>query len=161
MGDWTATPPTWTAGAEPTAAQLQSYSDFANAFGALTAYTPTVGGFTAGNGTVIGSYARVQKMVFFEAQFTFGSTSAAASAIFTFTLPVTAASSYTNPGLLHGYFIDTGTATYTTATSIGSSTAVALRVLGTNGVANTPSTTSPFTWTTGDIVKAVGFYWAA
>jgi hypothetical protein len=159
---WTTTPHDATAmGALTAAIWDATVRDGFNAFGALTSYTPTLTGFTPGNGTALGAYAQIQKMVYFEAQFTFGTTTAAASANPTLTLPVSASTAFNNPGNLTGFFIDTGTATYRAIAYVNSSTTAVVRIDGTNGLASTPSTTSPFTWTTGDIVKVSGIYWAA
>ena len=161
MGDWTATPKTWNAGLPvPTAAELnENIRDFGYAFGAWTGYTPTLSGWTLGNGTVSGTYMRVQKFVAFRALLVFGSTTAAASAAPTFTLPSTVSSNWNFLGQIGwGTFYDSGTATYSVIPRLATSTTVALYLSGTNGIHTTPSTTSPFTWTTGDAVLVVGMY---
>lgn len=63
-----ATPFPFTAGNVLTAAQL-------NSIGAYTAYTPTFGGFTLGNGTINTRYTQVNKMVHYYGRVTLGSTS--------------------------------------------------------------------------------------
>jgi hypothetical protein len=131
------------------------------AFGALTAYTPTLTGFTKGSGVTAGAYAQIDKLVYFEAQFTFGPGSAAASANPTLTLPVTASVAFDVPGTLTGFFVDSGTGTYAAVAYIASSTTAVCRIIGSSGLASTPSTTTPFTWTTNDVVKVSGTYWAA
>ncbi len=55
--------------------------------GAWTAYTPTLGGWTQGNGTVDGAYRLAGKRLLGRCYFSFGSTSAAAASGATFTLP--------------------------------------------------------------------------
>lgn len=159
MAAWTTTPTTATAGASITAALWNSdVRDFGNAFGAWTSYTPTLGVFTAGNGTATGAYMQVGKLVVFRAKFVLGSTSAAASGAPTLTLPVTATGDIVT---LEGQFYDSsGTAWYGAGT-IFTSTAVALAVRGTNDVYANCSTTSPFTWATGDSLRVGGVYEAA
>jgi len=130
-------------------------------FGAKTAYTPTLGGFTKGNGTTDGSYTQIGNWVWFEATFTFGTTSAAASAVPTITLPVTAASSGVNNALMRAQFIDSGTASYFAGGRLLTTTTAAAYVIGTNGIFNSPSTTSPHTWATGDGIYWAGIYEAA
>lgn len=162
MGLFTTASNTWAVGNKITAALLNGQlRDLINGFGAKTAYTPTLAGFTLGNGTITGSYTQINKTVWFEATFTFGSTSAAASAVPTCTLPVTAASSAVNNALARAQFIDSGTAAYYAVGRIVTTTTCAGYVIGTNGIFNTPSTTSPFTWTTGDSIVWSGVYEAA
>lgn len=130
-----------------------------DAWGAWTAYTPTLGGFTAGSGARVGAYRQVGKTVAFRASFTCAWDSASASAAITLSLPVTAKNA-SNPGSLWGVFVDSGTAVYQAA--CGWSTTVAyLYILGANGLWTTPSGTAPFTWTTGDVVYVAGVYEAA
>ena len=156
MGDWTTTPHDATAGAVLTAAQWDAtVRDGFNAFGAWTAYTPTLTGFTLGNGTITGRYMRVQKWCRWQALFTFGSSSAAASAAPVFTLPPSATLSSSWPTLAEigrATFFDTGTATYSAPVRIASPTTVGCNIHGTSGIHTTPSTTTPFTWTTGDAI---------
>jgi hypothetical protein len=162
VGVWTSTPYDATANTGLTAAIWDAtVRDGFNAFGALTPYTPSLGGFTQGNGTVSGAYSQIQKWVYFEAQFVFGSTSAAASATPTLSLPVTASTSFQLPGLLSAYFIDTGTATYQATAYMSSSTVVSVRITGTNGAATAPTTTTPHTWASTDVIKVAGLYIAA
>ena len=125
--------------------------------GGWNAYTPTLTGFTAGNGTATGAYLQFGDLVIFRARFVMGSTSAAAATAPQLSLPVT---SNGLAGIVRGSFSDTGTAAYSAGAIISASTA-ALYVLGSNGRNDFPSTTSPFTWTTGDIIEAFGLYEAA
>lgn len=134
---------------------------FIDGFGPKGTYTPTLGGFTKGNGTVEGTYMQIQSFVWFEATFTFGTTSAAASAIPTVTLPVTADSTAVNNALMRAQFLDAGTASYFAIGRLLSTTTAAAYVCGTNGIFNTPSTTSPHTWATGDQIVWAGIYEAA
>lgn len=130
-------------------------------FGPKTAYTPTLGGFTLGNGTIAGSYMQIQKLVWFEATLTFGSTSAAASAIPTATLPVTADATAVNNALMRAQFLDAGTASYLAAGRLLSTTTAAAYIIGASGIFTTPSTTTPHTWAVNDQIVWAGIYEAA
>ena len=162
MAVWTGTPFDATAYGALTAADWDgSVRDGFTAFGALTAYTPTLTNWTLGNGTITGGYGQVQKRVFFYASLTFGSTTAAAASSPTFTLPVTASNANIS-GHLDGLFLDaSASAVYGAGAYAGNTTTVGLYVKGTNDVYNAPSTTSPFTWTTSDVIVVRGWYWAA
>jgi len=128
--------------------------------GTGVAYTPTLGGFTIGDGVIAGKYNQVGKRVFWEASLTFGSTTAGASANVTFTLPVTAAATSNQPVIAE--FYDVSATTYYGAVGRYSSTTVAtVSSPGTAGVWTTLSTTVPFTWATGDIIYVSGSYEAA
>lgn len=128
---------------------------------AMTTYTPTLTGFTLGNGTVTGRYTQVGKFVWFEASLTFGTTTTAASATPTFTLPVTAAATAVASSLTRGTFIDQGVNSYQAFASVQTTTTVGLFVTGTNGLLANPSTTSPFTWGNTDAIYVAGVYQAA
>lgn len=164
MGVFTTAANTWAVGNKITAALLNSQvRDLINGFGAKTSYTPTLTGFTLGNGTIAGSYTQIGKWVWFEATFTMGTTSAAASAIPTCTLPVTAAAGTVNNALCRAQFTDAGTAAYLAAARVLSTTTCAAYIIGSSGVLTTPSTTTPFTWTpaNNDVIYWSGIYEAA
>lgn len=128
--------------------------------GAWTAFTPTLAGFTLGDGTVTGKYSQAGKTVSWNATMTFGSTSAAAAASPTLTIPVTAASATNAP--VGAEFYDVSTTTYYDAVGrYSSTTVVTLAIPGASGVWTTPSTTAPFTWATGDMIIVSGTYEAA
>ena len=126
--------------------------------GAWTAYTPTLGGWTQGNGTVEGRYMKIGKTVHFRAIFTFGSTSAAAANDVTFTLPSTR---YENTQGINanGFFRDsTPGVNYMGNVLAISSTVVRVGIIGASGVYTAPSTTTPFTWAVNDQVLLYGTY---
>lgn len=157
MGTYTATPKDWADGVAVEASDLDTHlRDLANSFGAWSSYTPTLGAWTKGNGTVYGYYSQTQKTVRFKCGFTFGSTSAAAASSPTLTLPVTAAG--TGDPLLSGRVIDNGTAYFMPFLVLTSTTTIGLYFPGTNGQWVVPSTTVPFTWTTGDSFHFAGSY---
>ena len=56
--------------------------------GTWTSYTPSTGGITVGNGTIVASYSIVNKLVFGSILFTLGTTSAITGDVY-FTLPIT------------------------------------------------------------------------
>jgi hypothetical protein len=164
MGVFTTAATTWAVGNKITAAGLNGQlRDFINGFGAFTSYTPTLAGFTPGNGVATGAYLQVQKLVIFRASFTFGTTSAAAAALPTLTLPVTSTALFgqaTMPGSAV-FRDDSAAAIYTAFVRHATTTTVALAVVGTNGLNSAPSTTSPFTWAVNDVITVHGVYEAA
>lgn len=126
---------------------------------AWTAYTPTLGGFTAGSGTpTAGAYVQVGKTVHFRATWTYGSASAAAAARPTMTLPVTAAATGNSAGFNAVFFDTSATAYYMAGAYQSSTTVVTMGVAGTNGVINVAGTASPMTWATGDQIILSGTY---
>jgi hypothetical protein len=144
----------------PTPGLLNLVSESEVAPGAWTAYTPTLGGFTPGDGVATGEYRQVGKTVEFWAKFVLGATSAGASAAPTLTLPVTASAASHLP--LVGSFYDVSATTYYNAVAEQTSTTVAsLYIPGASGVFTVLSTTAPFTWATGDIIYLRGTYEAA
>lgn len=160
MGTYTGTPRTWTAGETVTAALMNS--DVRDPFTALsaawTSYTPTLGVFTLGNGTITGRYVQFGKLVMGTVELTFGSTTTAATGLPTLTLPVTGVSAVCGSA---GYFYDLSAgAQYITTTALNT-TQIALGVVGTNGLRGNCSTTAPFTWATGDLIRATFAYEAA
>lgn len=163
MATWDDSVKTWVAGETLLASDFNSQiaGPLAALSGAWNAYTPTLGVFTAGNGTATGSYIRVGSFVVFRASFAFGSSSAATTGVPTLTIPITAVS--TSPiGIVQGILYDTSaTAPYVSAGTFTTTSTVAIGLLGTNGLRSNCTTTTPFTWATGDLVQAVGVYEAA
>ena len=126
-----ANPFPFVAGSVLEAAQLNGIGE------ATTAYTPTLGGITIGNGTVSSFFTRVNKLVYGSVRIVLGSTSSITSTV-TFTLPVTASA---NSGALlvgSGYFFDNSSGeTYTGQTLRSTTTTITPFVsftLGTNFV---------------------------
>jgi hypothetical protein len=125
--------------------------------GGWQTWTPTFGGtMVKGNGTVVSRYAQIGKTLTFQFSFTLGSTSViGASAYFSVPLaPVT-----TTP--IIGYFLDAGTAEYAGYSIVNTAGNVELKLLPSGGtylaVANVSATT-PFTWTTNDLIYYTGTY---
>lgn len=131
--------------------------------GAWGAITPTIGSWTAGNGTYTGSaYCQIGKIVHFRVNFTFGSSSSA-SGNPTFAMPANAIATYYSL-TCNALLFDSSAAQWYEA--VGRMTGVATLEIGpiggTGGILNTSfSSTSPFTWATGDRILVVGTYEAA
>jgi hypothetical protein len=131
--------------------------------GTYTAYTPTwTFGMTTGNGTFSSAYARVNDLTHYYGTFTFGSTSAIASATVTISLPTTPHASITYSGF-PGFnssqvnFYDTsGFLSVYGVAAINSATGARFYVNSASGTyvgINTLSSTVPFTWATGDLIQ--------
>jgi len=160
MGTFTSTVSTPVAATGISASWGTTVAQALNAFGAWTSYTPTLTVFTPGNGTATGAYCQVEKLVMFRLKFTFGSTSAAASGVPTFTLPVTAKSSDLGQDF-DGWFENTGVAKYRSNVYLASASTISMGINGTSGLSQSLSTTTPFTWATGSNIYAFGTYEAA
>lgn len=119
--------------------------------GAWTAYTPTwssSGAPSLGNGTLTGAYWKAGKTVFVRIALTTGTTTTYGSGSWTFSLPFTArtVSGHSSWSIWIGDVVarDVSTATYHRNTChIGFSTTAV-------GVVDSYSSSSPFTWATGD-----------
>ena len=142
--------------------QDASPKDFPQAF----AYTPTWANFTVGNGTLnFARYKQIGKTVHFELKFTLGSTSAMGSNA-TVSLPVPQSTHYTQYSAINSFgilnditgFIYNVNLVYTTG-----QTALLFfwNAANPHSLAATTSSTSPFTWATGDYIAISGTYEAA
>jgi hypothetical protein len=132
--------------------------------GAWTAYTPTLGGFTLGNGTITGFYCQIGKVVFFRARLLFGSTTTAASSNIAFSLPVEAKTGTVSTlgGTFTGGVWDASASTpYMTGAYLSATDTAVLRIIGASGALSLFTTTTPFTWTTSDAAFISGAYEAA
>lgn len=134
--------------------------------GAWTAYTPTVGGWSIGNGTLDCAYQKIGRMVTARVSLVAGSTTTYGAAL-TFTAPVTAVTGAEQWGM--GSLFD--------GSSVTAPCAVRLASAGTSfqvyslTVPSTPSfvrndntavaTTSPWTWGTSDAVRFTMTYESA
>jgi len=141
-------------GAVLTAAQM-------NSIGESLSFTPvwTCSGTAPaiGNGSLTGTYWRVQNLIYFRIILTAGSTTTFGTGNFRFNLPIAVDSSLKNMDF-YVQSIDSGTAWFTNGygegASQGSSTFFTLFTSA--GVAY--SAAVPFTWTTNDSVIVVGAY---
>jgi hypothetical protein len=99
-----ANPFDFTAGAVLTAAQLNSIGDW-------TAYTPTWGGLSVGNGTVDFDYAEVNGIVLVSGRLVWGSTTAITGNV-SVSVPVTAANNQKLANGAHFRYVDASSANY-------------------------------------------------
>jgi len=142
-----ATPFPFTASTVLTAAQM-------NSIGETVAYTPAWTGLTVGNGTNVGSYNIINKVIHVEGKVTFGSTTSITASNPYSTLPVAAVTSgLWTPGSV--VYADAGTATYNGFPIIIGSTSWYMFVQNfatTYGSEVAVTSTIPFTWTTSDTI---------
>ena len=129
---------------------------------AWASWTPTLTNMTEGNGTKTGKYIQIGKTVFFKFQFTLGSTSAMGTDP-QFSVPVTAIASDANSVIGQSVYRDAGTETYFGSVYLNATTTAKFNSNATDATwlrasATPPDSTRPFTWTTNDIITAVGFY---
>ncbi len=134
------------------------------------AWTPSYSNFTVGNGTVVARYQHVGKIVVARFRWVFGSTSTIDSSTNNITLPVTTqttGSGYTSLAVSIGIaalFDDSITRTFTGDMAFNSTTTTrpfVHQVDGTYAFSAGISSTTPFTWTTSDILSFVVVYEAA
>lgn len=124
---------------------------------AWTNYTPALTGVTLGSGTLAASYrTTADNVIDFYFRITLAADSAITGAI-TVALPAQMANAYSIISL-DAMFTDAGTNQYAARALALSTTAITLASPGTNGVKVNTSATSPFTWTTGDIIDGRGRY---
>lgn len=162
MTTWTGTAASLTAGTTTLSAPFNTNRDAIKALSeAWTSYTPTWTGAGSnpaiGNGTLVGKYARVNKLILYRIQLTMGSTTTYGTGNWGFALPVAAHADYTaNMHLGNGVALDVSAVAYghlfaawLTSTSIFVFNAAPL------------ATGVPWAWATGDKVSVSGTYEAA
>jgi hypothetical protein len=135
---------------------------------AWTSYTPTItadgGGFALNNGTLTGRYKQVGKTVFFKLKFVFGSTTAAGTGHWNFSLPVTA---YDSNFTFSAAILDNGNSWYGgigNGNYTGSTSNFAVIIPGTSSSVTTWASVGnggPFIWGTDDNITITGSYEAA
>lgn len=155
---WTS-PRTWVAGETPSAATLNTHiRDNLKAIGdPWTSYAPTVGGMTVGNATVTAGYVSTGKLTHFWIKLVFGSTSAMGASP-TFTLPVNAPARTVGARVL---MFDTSAAAasaYKVGAAFNSNTS---SLLIRDDASAAITSTTPFTWATGDEIVINGTYEAS
>lgn len=119
---------------------------------AWAAYTPTVGGgLTLGNGTAVGRFQITGKNVKGSIAVTLGSTSSVAPGIFTFSLPATAVGT----GLATVTYTDSGGGVFAGGFVFSGATLLtyALLVSGSYIQLSQLTSTTPFTFSTGDTIQ--------
>ena len=127
--------------------------------GAWTGFTPVWSSLagtppTTGNATLTARYKMLDsKTCLFYMTLIFGSTSAAGTGSWTFTLPVTAASN--GEQLLTGHILDSGTDSKLAVARIASGGTTIYQIVPEGG--NAVIAGSPMTWATGDRIDLSGF----
>lgn len=133
-----------------------------------TSYTPTItadlGGFSLGNGTLVGRYKQLGKTVFFHLKFIYGSSSSPGGGHWNFSLPVAAhdtnftfSASILDDGI--AWYGGIGNGNYT-----GLTTSFAVITPGTSAAVTTWAAVGnggPFSWGAGDNITISGSYEAA
>ena len=126
--------------------------------GSWTAYTPTLTGWTLGNGTLVGFYNNDGKTVNVAASIKWGSTTSAAGNLY-LSLPVAADLTLGGTFLFNiyqaggsGVATDNSADTYYAIASYVTGTTT-MRIIATNGANNSGvAVTIPFTWATNDMM---------
>jgi hypothetical protein len=135
-----------------------------NGIGETSTFTPSITNFTLGNGTAVGRFVRVNKLVYFRVGISFGSTTSIGAGAKDLTLPIAATNVATLDGLnilVHYYDLNLSIGVFNQPAICIGTTAVRL---GANNVAGTYesftdlSSTVPFTWATGDVLNIAGTY---
>lgn len=128
-------------------------------------YTPALAGtgWAIGNGTITGRYCQIGKLIAFQVQIIFGSTSTFAANQPNVSLPVTAGSTQLQHNLLIQFRDASAGALYIgEATIAASATTINLRsVASATGQTSSLTDTAPFTWATSDEIRISGVYQAA
>jgi hypothetical protein len=126
--------------------------------GAWTTWTPSYGaGITIGNATVISRYQIIGKNLTFHLKITLGSTTTIGAGNNFLSMPFLP--SVATP--IFGYYFDTGTAEVSGFCLINTSGNLELKRINTassDGAIGNISTTTPFTWATGDYIQFAGTY---
>jgi hypothetical protein len=162
VGVFTGTVPTYAAGDEVKASNMQTETSIETALtAAWTDWVPTLTNLTLGNGTQIAKYRQLGKTVDFIWQLTLGSTSAVGTTP-SFTLPVAASTDYSTYPPWFGMLNDASSSVKPPAVlNLSSTTTVIIQYFSSlNTVANLSSTV-PFTWTTSDVLSAQATYYTA
>lgn len=150
----------WTANDILTAADLNaaiSTGVISTGLAAWSTWTPTWTGFTVGNGTDDSTYFKAGRLVVASFRFTMGSTSAVGTTP-TGSLPVTAAYSSDAAALLYMRDVS-ASAEYTGIMRMAGTTSFYLMRL--IEARTFLTSTTPFTWATGDLLKGTIVYQSA
>jgi len=156
------TPTTWVTATELDAPDLnaQVRDNFKAIGDPWTSYAGSIvtTNITVGNGTLTAVYMQAGKFVQFRVKFTLGSTSAITGSP-TFTLPVTAVGTRVVGGLL--LMFDSSAASGSAYKLGGAFNSTTTNLLIRDDASAVISSTSPFTWATGDELVITGDYEAA
>lgn len=132
-----------------------------SSLGAWVSYTPTLGGtgWALGDGVVTASFCQIGKIVHYRINLAIGSTTVIGSDNITFTLPVTSNATNRPSFMVVGHAIDaSANALYELAGLANTTTTVRFATLGASGQHTQMNTTTPFTWASGDAIRAAGVY---
>lgn len=139
-----------------------------NAFVTPGAWAPWAVAFTAnftkGDATDASTYFRAGNLIIAKLDITFGSTSAITSALPVGTLPVAAAADSFGGGTIATFRDVSASADYDGIVRLAGSTSFYIEVknaAGANDGRTGISSTTPFTWATGDILEGILIYEAA
>jgi hypothetical protein len=124
--------------------------------GAWITWTPTINNVTIGNGTVAARYQQTGNVVFFSLKVTFGSTTTIAGSP---NIVMGVASN--SPSVFPCYILDAGTAGYVANAYFPTGTTMYLDLIDTTSsraLLTAFSSTSPFTWGSGDFFTISGSY---
>lgn len=127
--------------------------------GAWTAYVPTIGGVTLGNGTMEAAWLKVGRTYRVRLEIGLGTTSAVTGEV-SFTLPV-AAKDGRRSGTAVGRVTGSGNPFLLACWAASSSTVQLIRAQGANGLLTTMSATNPGTWASTGWIEAEVVYEAA
>lgn len=147
------------------AGDLTVSGSMAAAGGAWTSYTPSLSGWTIGNGTIAAHYCKIGKLVEVRVIIVWGSTTSASGTL-TVTLPFTAASTSFSVGAPLGgaMFLDNGSAVYSGIAAYNNTTTCrfyAQLASGTYASQATVNATVPHTWADTDRLETTFVYEAA
>jgi hypothetical protein len=134
-----------------------------NAETAWTSYTPTFTNLTVGNSTLNFKYKQIGKTVIVRAALTLGSTGSMGSNP-NFTFPVAASTYLANTALGDMYIEDAAVAGYMGRFKWISGPLCQIEIYGAGGTYvnfNSITSTTPFTWATGDFFTGQFYYEAA
>jgi len=137
-----------------------NFVELAPFFAAWTAYTPVWTNLTVGNATNTGRYVQIGKVVIYQGQITWGSTTTATGSNTTVSLPVTASSPSGISFFGSGTINDAGARYYVVACARGSATTMFFVHSGDTGTGIVTST-SPQTWASTDSLAWQVVYEAA
>lgn len=133
---------------------------------AWQSWVPTWANLTVGNGVNASTYRQIGKNVYFKLKFTLGTTSSVGSAP-TFSLPVTsisyggAFSAVIGSLALRDDSVPANVPGFVWWASTTTAEPDVMNAAATYVVGNALTSAVPFTWTTGDVIQAIGMYEAA
>ena len=164
MGDWTGSVPTYAAGDEVKASNMQIETAIETAVSDVwTTWTPTLTNLTATTATQVAKYRRVGKTVDFIWSFVLGAASAVGTSP-SFTLPVAPSTDWAISGdtlfPMMVRVIDAGVGHYDGEARLSGSTVTLFYKSSVSAISNITATT-PMTWATGDALSVNGTYYTA